>query len=84
MDVLNWNFSNSHPLLVSGSLSRSLSHRHSKLTAHVGDFGLAIFKAGSASSSLGNLDSSSIGPMGTIGYAAPGNGLSSMHCVATV
>jgi serine/threonine protein kinase len=44
------------------------------MTAHVGDFGLARVKVGSATSSLGNPNSSSAGLMGTIGYAAPGNG----------
>jgi hypothetical protein len=45
------------------------------MTAHVGDFGLARFKVGSATSSLGNPNSSSIGLLGTMGYAAPGNAL---------
>ncbi|KAF7087475.1 hypothetical protein CFC21_090658 [Triticum aestivum] len=41
------------------------------MTAHVGDFGLVRFKVGSATSSLANPSSSSVGLMGTIGYAAP-------------
>jgi serine/threonine protein kinase len=44
------------------------------MTSHVGDFGIARFKVGSSTSSLGNPDSSSVGLLGTIGYAAPGNG----------
>uniref|UniRef100_A0ACD5VLX4 Uncharacterized protein n=1 Tax=Avena sativa TaxID=4498 RepID=A0ACD5VLX4_AVESA len=41
------------------------------MAAHVGDFGLARFKVGSTSLSLGNQNSSSVGLVGTIGYAAP-------------
>ncbi|CAM0878514.1 unnamed protein product [Alopecurus aequalis] len=41
------------------------------MIAHVGDFGLARFKVGSTTSSLGTLESSSTGILGTIGYTAP-------------
>ncbi|KAF7051807.1 hypothetical protein CFC21_060004 [Triticum aestivum] len=41
------------------------------MTAHVGDFGLARFKASSTMPSLGNSSSSLGALMGTIGYAAP-------------
>jgi serine/threonine protein kinase len=51
-----------------------LHHNNQGTMAHVGDFGLARFKVGFATSSLGNPNSSSAGLMGTIGYAAPGNG----------
>jgi hypothetical protein len=43
------------------------------MTAHIGDFGLARFKVGSTALSVCNPNSSSVGLIGTIGYAAPGN-----------
>jgi serine/threonine protein kinase len=83
-DAMEYLHHNNQGIVVHCDLKPSNILLDDNMIAHVGDFGLAIFKAGSASSSLGNLDSSSVGPMGTIGYAAPGNGLSSMHCSATV
>jgi len=51
------------------------------MTAHVGDFGLAMFKVDSAMSSFGDsLSASSMVIKGTIGYVAPGNVNNNIYC----
>jgi serine/threonine protein kinase len=73
-DAMEYLHHNSQGTMVHCDLKTSNILLDDNMTAHVGDFGLARFKVGSTTSSLGNPNSSSAGLMGTIGYAAPGNG----------
>nr|XP_051208312.1 probable LRR receptor-like serine/threonine-protein kinase At3g47570 [Lolium perenne] len=70
-DAMEYLHHNNQGTMVHCDLKPSNILLDDNMTAHVGDFGLARFKVGSATSSLGNPNSSSAGLMGTIGYAAP-------------
>ncbi|VAI52346.1 unnamed protein product [Triticum turgidum subsp. durum] len=79
-DAMEYLHHNNQGTMVHCDLKPSNILLDDNMTAHVGDFGLVRFKVGSATSSLGNPSSSSVGLMGTIGYAAPGNGLFYILC----
>ncbi|VAI52345.1 unnamed protein product [Triticum turgidum subsp. durum] len=70
-DAMEYLHHNNQGTMVHCDLKPSNILLDDNMTAHVGDFGLVRFKVGSATSSLGNPSSSSVGLMGTIGYAAP-------------
>uniref|UniRef100_A0ACD5TR42 Uncharacterized protein n=1 Tax=Avena sativa TaxID=4498 RepID=A0ACD5TR42_AVESA len=70
-DAMEYLHHNNQGIMVHCDLKPSNILLDENMTAHVGDFGLASFKVGSTMSSLGNPNSSSVGLMGTIGYAAP-------------
>jgi hypothetical protein len=72
-DALEYLHHNNQGPMIHCDLKPSNILLDDNMTAHVGDFGLAKFKVDSTSS-LGKPNSSSVGLMGTIGYAAPGNG----------
>jgi serine/threonine protein kinase len=73
-DALEYLHHNNQGTMVHCDLKPSNILLDDDMTAHVGDFGLARFKGYSTTLCLGNPNSSSVGLMGTIGYAAPGNG----------
>ncbi|XP_048538054.1 probable LRR receptor-like serine/threonine-protein kinase At3g47570 isoform X2 [Triticum urartu] len=70
-DAMEYLHHNNQGTMVHCDLKPSNILLDDNMTAHVGDFGLVRFKVGSAMSSLANPSSSSVGLMGTIGYAAP-------------
>ncbi|KAF7061887.1 hypothetical protein CFC21_068542 [Triticum aestivum] len=70
-DAMEYLHHNNQGTMVHCDLKPSNILLDDNMTAHVGDFGLARFKVGSTVLSLGNPNSSSVGLMGTIGYAAP-------------
>nr|XP_045090528.1 receptor kinase-like protein Xa21 [Aegilops tauschii subsp. strangulata] len=74
-DALEYVHHNNQETMIHCDLKPSNILLDDSMTAHVGDFGLARFKVGSTMSSLGNSNYFSVAVMGTIGYAAPGNGL---------
>jgi serine/threonine protein kinase len=74
-DAMEYLHHNSQGTMVHCDLKTSNILLDDNMTAHVGDFGLARFKVCSTSLSLGNPNSSAVGLIGTIGYAAPGNRL---------
>jgi hypothetical protein len=80
-DAMEYLHHNNQGIIVHCDLKPSNILLDDNMTAHVGDFGLARFKVGSVMSSLANPNSSSVGLMGTIGYAAPGNGLFYVLCL---
>jgi Leucine-rich repeat (LRR) protein len=73
-DALDYLHHNSHATIIHCDLKPSNILFDENMTAHVGDFGLARFKVSATTSSLGSSNSSLVGLVGTIGYAAPGNG----------
>ncbi|KAF6985407.1 hypothetical protein CFC21_003278 [Triticum aestivum] len=70
-DAMEYLHHNNQGTMVHCDLKPSNILLDDDMTAHVGDFGLVRFKVGSVTSSLANPSSSSVGLMGTIGYAAP-------------
>ncbi|CAM0878478.1 unnamed protein product [Alopecurus aequalis] len=70
-DAMEYLHHNNQVIIVHCDLKPSNILLDDNMTAHVGDFGLARFKVASTTSSLGNPNSSSVGLLGTIGYAAP-------------
>jgi len=70
-DALEYLHHNNQGTIVHCDLKPSNILLDDDMTAHVGDFGLARFKVYLTTLSLGNPNSSSVGLMGTIGYAAP-------------
>ncbi|KAM0871553.1 hypothetical protein ACQ4PT_039320 [Festuca glaucescens] len=69
-DALEYQHHNNQGTMVHCDLKPSNILLDNNMTAHVGDFGLTRFKVDSTTLSLGNPNSSSVGLVGTIGYAA--------------
>ncbi|CAM0878513.1 unnamed protein product [Alopecurus aequalis] len=70
-DALEYLHHNNQGTIVHCDLKPSNILLDENMTARIGDFGLARLKVSSATSSVRNPDSSSVGLIGTIGYAAP-------------
>ncbi|VAH53650.1 unnamed protein product [Triticum turgidum subsp. durum] len=69
-DAMEYLHHNNQGTMVHCDLKPSNILLDDNMTAHIGDFHLVRFKVGSAMPSIGNPSSSSVGLMGTIGYAA--------------
>ncbi|KAM3245712.1 hypothetical protein ACQJBY_056822 [Aegilops geniculata] len=70
-DALEYLHHNNQGTMVHCDLKPSNFLLDDNMTAHVGDFGLARIKVDSTTLSIGSPNPSSVGLMGTIGYAAP-------------
>ncbi|KAM3317583.1 hypothetical protein ACQJBY_035345 [Aegilops geniculata] len=70
-DAMEYLHHNNQGTMVHCDLKPSNILLDDNMTTHVGDFGMARFKVDSTTLSLGNPNSSLVGLMGTIGYAAP-------------
>ncbi|CAM0878479.1 unnamed protein product [Alopecurus aequalis] len=71
VDAMKYLHHNNQVTMVHCDLKPSNILLDINMTARVGDFGLSRLKVGSTMSSLGNPNSSLVGLVGTIGYAAP-------------
>ncbi|CAM0878634.1 unnamed protein product [Alopecurus aequalis] len=70
-DAMEYLHHNNQGTIIHCDLKPSNILLDENMIAHVGDFGLAKFKDDSTTLSIGNPNSSSVGLVGTIGYAAP-------------